>query len=428
MEEDNVAKHASLRRLASIISVAAVLAWAGLAGIGGASAAPAQQFHGVVKIGIIGAFTGTEGFLGPDLTSGVKTAGAEINAAGGILGRKVVFVSADDAGDAIDAVPAFRKMISVDKPAAIIGPFSMTGPAVMPLIRQNHVPTFQIGGTTQLDHTRVNYFWRANASDDQEGTADAYWAIHQHYMTAAFAYTTDASAATLEGPTRHAYTAHGGKIVMTANLAPDASSYRSDILRIMATHPQVVFFQQDPQTAGTFFNQAAQLGFDKQTHWIGTDVEFSADVFKALGPTIATTNMVFTNNSLENGQATTAFIRRYRALYHTKVAAVSAPQGYDSLIAAALAMQKAGTIDGARWNSKITAVTNPPGIKVFTFGQGKRLLSDHRKINYEGVGSSVDFNQYHNVIGPFGVYYFGSDGSIKPLANITSAKLKAFHP
>jgi branched-chain amino acid transport system substrate-binding protein len=165
----------------------------------------------------------------------VKTAGAEINAAGGILGRKVVFVSADDAGDAIDAVPAFRKMISVDKPAAIIGPFSMTGPAVMPLIRQNHVPTFQIGGTTQLDHTRVNYFWRANASDDQEGTADAYWAIHQHYMTAAFAYTTDASAATLEGPTRHAYTAHGGKIVMTANLAPDASSYRSDILRIMAT-------------------------------------------------------------------------------------------------------------------------------------------------------------------------------------------------
>lgn len=421
-------RHASVSRLGSAAAAAGLLLWSGLGGIGGASAAPTQSFHGTVKVGIIGAFTGNEGFLGPDLTQGVKTAGAEINAAGGILGKKVVFVSADDAGDAVDAVPAFRKMVSVDKPAVIIGPFSMTGPAVLPLIQQNHVPTFQIGGTTQLDHTRIKYFWRANASDDQEGTADAYWAIHQHYKTAAFAYTTDASAATLEGPTRKAYLAHGGKIVVTANLAPDASSYRSDILKIMAAHPQVVFFQQDPQTAGTFFNEAAQLGFDKQTHWIGTDVEFSSDVFKALGSSIATTNMVFTNNSLENGKATKAFINRYQKLYHTKTAAVSAPQGYDSLIVAALAMQKAGSINGAKWNSKITAVSNPPGTKVFTFSQGKKLLAHNKKINYEGVGSSVDFNKYHNVIGPFGVYQFGSDGSIKPVANITSAKLQGFHP
>lgn len=423
-----MAKHPWFTKLGATAGVVAIVASAGWASSGRVAAAPAQRFHGTVKIGIIGAFTGSEGFLGPDLTSGIKTAGAEINAAGGILGKRVVFVSADDAGDAIDAVPAFRKMVSVDKPAAIIGPFSMTGPAVMPIIRQNHVPTFQIGGTTQLDHTRVRYFWRANASDDQEGTADAYWAIHQRYMTAAFAYTTDASAATLEGPTRRAYTRHGGKIVMTANLAPDASSYRSDILKIMSSHPQVVFFQQDPQTAGTFFNEVAQLGFDKQTHWIGTDVEFSSDVFKALGSTIATTNMVFTNNSLENGRATTAFIRRYRALYHTKVAAVSAPQGYDSLIVAALAMQKAGTTNGAVWNGKITAVSNPPGVRVYTFGQGKVLIARHRKINYEGVGSSVDFNQYHNVIGPFGVYHFGKDGSIQPIANITSAQLQKFHP
>jgi branched-chain amino acid transport system substrate-binding protein len=415
-------------RVGATIGALAMVSSAGFGVTGHVSAAPSRQFHGTVKIGVIGAFTGNEGFLGPDLMTGVKTAAAEINAAGGILGKKVVFTSADDAGDAVDAVPAFRKMVSVDKPAAIIGPFSMTGPAVMPLIRQNQVPTFQIGGTTQLDHTRVNYFWRANASDDQEGTADAYWAIHQHYKTAAFAYTTDASASTLEAPTRSAYVHNGGKVVITANLVPDASSYRSDILKIMAAHPQVVFFQQDPQTAGTFFNEVAQLGFDTKTHWIGTDVEFSSDVFKALGSKIATTNMVFTNNSLQNGAATKAFIKRYQSLYHTKVAAVAAPEGYDSVIVAALAMQKAGSIQGAKWNRDIMAVSNPPGTKVYTFAQGKRLLAQHKKINYEGVGSSVDFNQYHNVIGPFGVYHFSTSGSILPTANITSAKLEHFHP
>jgi branched-chain amino acid transport system substrate-binding protein len=413
-------------RLGAAAGAVAMVASVGLGAAGHVSAAPSQKFKGTVKIGVIGSFTGNEGFLGPDLMTGVKTAAAEINAAGGILHKKVVLVSADDAGDAVDAVPAFRKMISVDKPAAIVGPFSSTGPAVIPLLRQNHVPNFQMGGTTQLDKVTASYFWRTNASDDQEGTADAYWAIHQHYKTAAFAYTTAASAATLEAPTRRAYTRHGGKVVVTVNLVPDASSYRTDILKIMSAHPQVVFFQQDPQTAGTFFSEVNQLGFDAKTHWIGTDVEFSSDVFKALGAQLATTNMVFTNNSLQNGKATNAFIKRYRSLYHTNTAAVSAPQGYDALIVAALAMEKAHSTNGAKYNSRIKTVANPKGTKVFTFAQGKALLAKHKKINYEGVGSSCDFNKYHNVIGPFGVYRFNSSGGIKPVANISSGALIAF--
>ncbi|MGH2449543.1 MAG: ABC transporter substrate-binding protein, partial [Chloroflexota bacterium] len=316
--------------------------------------------------------------------------------------------------------------VSVDKPNLIVGPFSMTGPAVMPLIKQNKVPTFEVGGTTQLDHANARYFWRANPSDDQEGTADAYWAIHQGWKTAAFAYTTAASASTLEAPTHHAYTHHGGKVVAVENLVPDASSYRSEILKIMSAHPQVVFFQQDPQTAGTFFSEVQQLGFDNQTHWIGTDVEFSSDVFKALGTPIATTNMEFTNNSLQNGKATRAFIKIYRKMFHTGTAAVSAPEGYDSLVVAALAMEKAHSTSGAKYNRYIKAVANPGGTKVYTFGQGKNLLAKHKKINYEGVASSVDFNKYHNVVGPFGVYRFDSKGNIKPVANISSAQLEKF--
>lgn len=391
-----------------------------------AGAAKAPKFSGTVTIGVVAGFTGYEGFLGPDAMTGVKAAGAEINAAGGILGKKVTFVTADTAGDAVDAVPAFRKMVSVDKPAAIIGPFSNSGPAVVSLIRQNHVPTFQLGGTTQLDRVTAPYFWRTNASDDQEGTADAYWAIHQHWMTAAFAYTTASSAQTLMNPTRNAYTKHGGKVVATVNLVPDASSYRSSILKLMQAHPQVIFFQQDPQTAGTFFNEATQLGFDAQTHWLGTDVEFSADVFKALGAKVATTNMVFTNNSLQGGKSSKIFTNWYKKLYHKTLAAVSAPQSYDAVITAALAMQAAHSVDGAKYNSKIKTVANPPGVKVYSFAQGKKLLSQHKKINYEGVASSVDFNQYHNVIGPFGVYAFTSGGNINPVANIGSVQLAKF--
>ena len=397
-----------------------------LAGAVPASAATGPHFKGTVTIGVVVGFTGYEGFLGPDVMSGIRTAAAEINAAGGILGKKVVLVTADTAGDPVDAVPAFRQMVSVHHPAAIIGPFSNSGPAVLTLIKQNTIPTFELGGTTQLNNVKLPYFWRTNTSDNQEGTADAYWAIHQHWKRAAFAYTTAASSQTLMAPTRAAYTAHGGKIVAQVNLVPDASSYRSEILTLMAAHPQVVFFQQDPQTAGTFFSEAAQLGFDTKTHWIGTDVEFSSDVFKALGPKIATTNMVFTNNSLENNPAAKEFYALYKKMYHQSVAAVAAPQGYDALMVAAMAMEAAHSTVGKVYNKDIMKVANGPGKLVYTYGEAKAALLKGQPINYQGVGSTVQFNANHSVVGPFGVYEFTQGGQIKQVANVNSPQIAAF--
>jgi ABC-type branched-subunit amino acid transport system substrate-binding protein len=415
-------------RWRSLLASTAGLALTAAAVISSVAGGPVQAkaFKGIVKFGVVAGFTGYEGFLGPDLMTGANDAAAQINAAGGINGYKLVFTTADTAGDPVDAIPAFRKMISVTKPAAIIGPFSNSGVAVLPIIAANHTPVFELGGTTQLNNVTIPYFWRTNTSDNQEGTADAYWAIHNHWMRAAFAYTTAASAQTLMAPTRAAYTKHGGKIVATVNLVPDASSYRSEILQLLQAHPQVIFFQQDPQTAGTFFTEAAQLGLDSQVHWIGTDVEFSSDVFKALGPKIATTNMVFTNNSLSDNKAQTIFIQWYKKLYHTSLPAVAAPQAYDAVITAALAMVAAHSFSGPAVNSKILYVANPPGIPVYSYAQGLALLKQGKKINYEGVGSTVDFNSHHSVTGPFGVYEFSKNGTIVPVANISSITLENF--
>lgn len=393
---------------------------------GSVGSTQAASFKGVVKIGIVAGFTGYEGFLGPDLMTGANDAAAQINAAGGINGYKLVFSTADTAGDPVDAIPAFRKMISVTRPAAIVGPFSNSGVAVVPIIAANHTPVFELGGTTQLNNVTAKYFWRTNTSDNQEGAADAYWAIHQGYKTAAFAYTTAASAQTLMAPTKAAFVKHGGKIVATVNLVPDASSYRSEILQLLAKHPQVIFFQQDPQTAGTFFTEAAQLGLDSKTHWIGTDVEFSSDVYKALGANIATTNMVFTNNSLTSNQASPIFTTWYKKLYKTDLPAVAAPQAYDAVITAALAMVAANSFNGPAVNAKIPVVSNPPGTPVYSFAQGVKLLKEGKKINFEGVGSTVDFNAHHSVTGPFGVYKFTKRGGIVPVANVTSIQLENF--
>ena len=415
----------SLRHRVSLVAAAAsVLLASSLAVVPALAAGP-----GTITVGVFGDFTGSESFLGPDLTKGVATAVAAINASGGVLGKKLTYVTADDAGDPVDAIPALRKLLSVNQPNFVVGPFSDIETAMVPIIKASTVPIIVQGGSTQLDKITAPYFWRTNTSDDQEGSADAYWAIHNHWLRAAFAYTTAAGASTLMDPTRAAYEAHGGKVVVTENLVPDQSSYRSQILQIMAAHPQVVFFQQDPQTAGTFFSEVAQLGFDSKTEWLGTDVEFSSDVFKAIGPTVATTNFQFTNNSLESSPASRYFQAWYQKVNHSSTPALAAPQGYDAVVVAALAMVAAHSTQGAVFNKYILKVANPPGRPVYSFAQGAALLKKGIKINYSGVSSTVDFNKYHNVVGPFGVYKFNKMGGFIQVGQISSqANAKFFTP
>src|SRR5260370_19654679 len=89
-----------------------------------------------IKVGVIGPMSGFESFIGPDILKGVQVAVDQVNANGGILGRQVQIVTADTGGDAVDAVPALRKLINVDQVNLIIGPSSLEAQAVLPILQQ----------------------------------------------------------------------------------------------------------------------------------------------------------------------------------------------------------------------------------------------------------------------------------------------------
>src|ERR1700726_435026 len=83
---------------------------------------------------------------------GVQVAVGQINANGGIMGRQVQIITADIGGDAVDAVPALRKLINVDQVNLIVGPSSLEAQAVLPILQQSKIPDVIVGGTTQLDN------------------------------------------------------------------------------------------------------------------------------------------------------------------------------------------------------------------------------------------------------------------------------------
>src|SRR5262245_14050825 len=88
----------------------------------GASAPALVRAQGTpLELGVLTPLTGAGGFDGPRMAKAMQAVIDEVNAEGGLLGRKVVLVVEDDQTNPEAAVRAARKLIDVTKVPAIMG-------------------------------------------------------------------------------------------------------------------------------------------------------------------------------------------------------------------------------------------------------------------------------------------------------------------
>jgi branched-chain amino acid transport system substrate-binding protein len=74
-----------------------------------------------IKIGFSGALTGPAAFVGVEIKRGTEIAIDEINAKGGIKGRKMVLISRDDEHNPVKTVAQYRELVEREKVVAIVG-------------------------------------------------------------------------------------------------------------------------------------------------------------------------------------------------------------------------------------------------------------------------------------------------------------------
>ena len=391
---------------------------------GGSSGNGGSPNTSPIKVGVIGPMSGFESFIGPDILKGVQVAVDQINANGGILGRQVQIVTADTAGDAVDAVPALRKLINVDQVNLIVGPSSLEAQAVLPILQQSKIPDVIVGGTTQLDNLTSKYVWRSSPSDNLLGVAMAYYANNKGYTKAALVFGSNESAQTLKAPVVDAFKRHGGTIVADINLVPDQSSYRSEIEQLYAANPQVVFTQVDAQTGATLFNEIKELK-GLGLPFVGTDVTASSDFIKAIKPAVAQQVLTSLQGTSTGGQATSEFMQLYQKKFSVTPVEL-ADYGYDGMNILALAVDAAGSLNGNAVSAKMKTVANPPGNMVYDYKTGYTSLKAGTKINYDGASGPMDFNEHNNVIGGFDAVTSDLSGHINIVKTITAAQLSGY--
>src|SRR5205814_10570836 len=128
-----------------------------------------QQGWGIIKIGVIGPFSGIAASVGRNMNEGVQIAVNELNATGGVLGDQIQVVSRDDQFSPAKDAQVARELIDQDHVSMIIGPAGTTNYlAIDPLISRSHTIDMPIV-TDPILRTRLNpYTFRIMIPDDIE--------------------------------------------------------------------------------------------------------------------------------------------------------------------------------------------------------------------------------------------------------------------
>jgi branched-chain amino acid transport system substrate-binding protein len=130
-----------------------------------AAPAPAQE---PIRVGAFLAVTGPAAFLGDPEQKTLELYVEKLNAAGGILGRKLQLISYDSAGDAEKARAFTKRLIEQDKVDVIVGG-STTGEtmAVVPLIEQAGMPFISLAGAVVIVEPVKKWVFKTPHSDRQ---------------------------------------------------------------------------------------------------------------------------------------------------------------------------------------------------------------------------------------------------------------------
>jgi ABC-type branched-subunit amino acid transport system substrate-binding protein len=414
------------RRLLLTGSVASVLL---LAACGSSSTSGGKQPTGPVSMGVLSCFTGSLASLGQAMLQGSQMAQKAINDAGGILGQKLQLSHADTQCDEADSVPAVRQLLAASNVVGIIGPETQEINAVSPIVSAAKIPTQFQGGSTAFDHNTNPYLWRDSPSDSQLGVAMALYAYQKGYRSAGLLFYSDIAAQTFSDPITATWQKLGGTIaIRITDLAPAQTSYRTQVQRVIAAHPDVIFTQTDAPTAAVLFKNFQELD-NLAIPFVGTDVTGGDDYLKAITYPVANAHLISVYGTSVSGKAADEFNSIFAAMFPgPNQPLANANYAYDSVISQALAVDKANSIAGPDINAAMTQVTNPPGTACYTYKTCLDLLKAGTKINYEGASGDLNYNKYQNVFGPYGAFQETLAGQQQQVQVMTAEQLAAATP
>ena len=299
-----------------------------------------------VVIGGVAPLTGEAATFGVSTKNGYDLAVAEWNAKGGVLGKQVKLVFADDKGDPAEGATVYTKLIEQDKACAIVGTvMSKVSLAGAPICQAAKIPMIATASTNPKVTGVGNFVFRACFIDPFQGTVGAKFAFDDLKAKKA-ACLFDVGNDYTKGLSeffKTKFTALGGEIVGFEGHATGTSDFKAQLTKVLAAKPDVLYVSDYYSDVAIIAKQARELGFKGPL--VGGDGWDSPKLVEIAGPAVE--GCFFTNHYAKEDKAPIVqeFVKKYTAKYNAAPDALAA-LAYDAANIMLDAISRAGSTDG----------------------------------------------------------------------------------
>jgi len=324
--------------------------------------AQTEEPSGDIPVGVYGALTGDQASFGTSTVNGVRIAAEEINAAGGVLGRKIRLVVEDDQGRADEAASVVTKLITSDGVVALIGENSSNQSlAAAPIAQSNGVPMISPSSTNPAVTEKGDFIFRVCFTDPYQGKALATFVRNDLKLDTAAILVDKKNdySVGLASVFRKELESLGGKIVAEQSYSGGDSEFRPQLTSIKAASPQAIFIPGFYTEVGQISIQARDLGITVPL--VGGDGWDSPVVIQIGGKSIE--GAYFSDHYFvgESRPVVQKFVAEYEKR-HGKKPEATAALGYDALHMWAAAAKRANSIDRKLVRDQIAATKDYEGV------------------------------------------------------------------
>src|SRR5215831_18942598 len=214
------------------------------------------------KIGVITSVTGSLAAFGEAHKNGYAIALDEINAKGGVLGKKLALDIYDDQSKPDQAVQGVAKLVDQDRVAMLLGSYSSESTkAIIPSVTQRQIPLIIPTATADnVMESKSPWVFRicAGAADYARATI-AFLKDNGAPKTMAIVYeNTNFGQANMKAMTAAAQAA-GIKLVAVESYEAKAPDYKAVLQRVKQANPEVIYFGSYLLDATTLMRQSQEI-------------------------------------------------------------------------------------------------------------------------------------------------------------------------
>jgi len=336
------------------------------AGGGESSGESGDADAGEIKVGILHSLSGTMAISEVSVKDAELLAIEEINAKGGVLGKKIVPIIEDGASDWPTFAEKARKLISEDKVATVFGGWtSASRKAMLPVFEELNGLLWYPVQYEGLEAS-PNIFY-TGATTNQQIVPSVTWLLENRGKKFFLLGSDYVFPRTANKIIKAQLQAEGGEVVGEEYTPLGHTDYSTIISKIKQANPDVVYNTLNGDSNVAFFKQLKDAGITAQD-LTTLSVSIAEEEIRGIGADVleghlAAWNYYQTTDTPENK----AFVEAYKAKYgEDRVTADPIEAGYIAVYLWAAAVEKAGTTDvdavreaakGIEWNAPEGKVT-----------------------------------------------------------------------